>query len=109
MHLSFPTFEELKANLYAIDRQNLFASRQSENLDFFEKYSAPKHSKVNIFFFWGGEYARIPYALSILNMNATGVSQDFFVCVIQAPSRQNAIYQQKLLFSISWVIVLHHD
>ena len=94
MHLSFPTFEELKANLYAIDRQNLFASRQSENLDFF---------------FGGGEYARIPYALSILNMNATGVSQDFFVCVIQAPSRQNAIYQQKLLFSISWVIVLHHD
>ena len=49
MHLSF---EELKANLYAIDRQNLFASRQSENLDFFEKYSAPKHSKVNIFL-WG--------------------------------------------------------
>ena len=93
MHLSF---EELKANLYAIDRQNLFASRQSENLDFFEKYSAPKHSKVNIFFFFGGGgYSRIPYALSILNMNATGVSQDFFVCVIHAPSRQNAIYQQK--------------
>ena len=51
MHLSF---EELKANLYAIDRQNLFASRQSENLDFFEKYSAPKHSKGNIFFLGGG-------------------------------------------------------
>ena len=49
MHLSFPTFEEPKANLCANDRQNLFASRQSENLDFFEKYYAPKHSKVNIF------------------------------------------------------------
>ena len=53
MHLNFHTFEELKANLCAINRQNLFASRQSENLDFFEKYSAPKHSKVNIIF-WGG-------------------------------------------------------
>ena len=95
MHLSFPTFEELKANLCANDRQNLFASRQSENLDFFEKYYAPKHSKVNIFF--GGEYARIPYALSILNMNATGVSRPrgFFVWVIHAPNQQNAIYQQK--------------
>ena len=49
MHLSFHTFEELKANLCAIDRKNLFASKQSENLHFFEKYSAPKHSKVNIF------------------------------------------------------------
>ena len=106
MHLSFPTFEELKANLCANDRQNLFASRQSENLDFFEKYYAPKHSKVNIFL--GGEYARIPYALSILNMNVTGVSQDFFVCVIHAQSQQNAIYQQKQLCSISWVRVLHH-
>ena len=91
MHLGFHTFEELKANLCAIDRQHLFASRQSENMHFFEKYSAPKHSKVNIFL--GGEYARIPYALSILNMNATGVSQDFFVCVIQSPSQQHAISQ----------------
>ena len=49
MHLNFHTFEELKANLCAINRQNLFASRQSENLHFFEKYSAPKHSKVHIF------------------------------------------------------------